>query len=122
MLEIAGIPGRQYHVLDVRHGPMVTMDCRTLVLVHRARSGDATVTRLIEEIVARGATVVTYSDCEMDPIAGVSLEVSSGFTMDTPAQGLPFIFLAQSLASSKADALGIDPDHPEGISAWVNLE
>jgi glucosamine--fructose-6-phosphate aminotransferase (isomerizing) len=121
MLEIAGVAGRHYHVLDVRHGPMVTIDARTLVLVHRRNADPSAERKLVEEIVSRGATVVTYAAREIAPVPGVALAATSGRDLDPAAQGLPFIFLAQSLASGKADALGIDPDNPEGITAWVDL-
>jgi glucosamine--fructose-6-phosphate aminotransferase (isomerizing) len=121
LLEISRVAGRHYHVLDVRHGPMAVVDEKSLVLLLGGPAGSPEVRKLTAEIVATGAVVVSYSDMPSEPVAGVALYVSSGFLLDPAAQGLPFIFLAQSLASGKADALGIDPDAPAGISAWVDL-
>jgi fructoselysine-6-P-deglycase FrlB-like protein len=100
---------------------MAVVDEKSLVLLLGGPAGSPEVRKLTAEIVATGAVVVSYSDMPSEPVAGVALYVSSGFLLDPAAQGLPFIFLAQSLASGKADALGIDPDAPAGISAWVDL-
>ncbi len=120
-LEIAGIAGRQYHVLDARHGPMATIGRKTLVLVLRDGEGDPAVRALIAETVSRGATVVACSGLPRTPVPGTALEATIGVALDPAAQALPFLYLAQALAVGKAEALGIDPDRPDGITAWVAL-
>lgn len=119
--EIARVPGRFYHLLDVRHGPMVLIDDKTLVLACITEEGMEYQEALITDLVEKGATVVTYSEVPHEPIPGVRLQVDSGEKLGPAARGMHFIFLPQILAYYKAREKGVDPDRPEGLSAWIKL-
>lgn len=119
--EIAQVIGHHYHVLDVRHGPMVLVNSKTLVLAALSDDMPAQQIKVIEELVARGATVVTHQARAGQPIPGVALAIESGLDLDNAVQGIPFIYLAQIMAVAKAESLGINPDNPDGIVAWVKL-
>ncbi len=119
--EIAQLVGSYYHVLDVRHGPMVKVKDNTLVIASLTSGGFEYQKPLVQEMVQRGAKVITYSDEKLEDIEGVKLQVTSGVKLDSAVQGIPFIFIAQAAAYYKAAKRGINPDNPDGIVAWVKL-
>lgn len=124
--EIAGVQAQSYHLLDVRHGPMVVVGPGTLVIA--AVSGDSGGgakqhrLNLLRDLKRRGATVIVYADVadtELEAIANYA--AFSGRVLDPAAQGIPFLFLSQIAALSRAERQGIDPDQPDGLVAWVEL-
>lgn len=119
--EIAQIPGRYYHLLDLRHGPMVLVNKESIVVACITSNNYETQKALVCDALSRGAKVITYSDVDLGEIEGVSLQVTSGTELDHAVRGIPFIFISQALACYKADNLGINPDNPDGIVAWVKL-
>ncbi len=119
--EIARVPGRFYHLLDVRHGPMVLIDDKTLVVACITEEAKRYQEALITDLVEKGATVVIYSEMPHERIPGVRLQVDSGQSLGPAARGMHFIFLPQILAYYKAREKGVDPDHPEGLSPWIRL-
>ena len=119
--EIAQIVGHHYHFLDVRDGPMVLVDQRTLVIAALSDDKREQQVKVIEELIGRGAVVVTHETRAGQPVPGVALAVESGLDLDHAVQAIPFIFLAQMISVAKAEQLGINPDNPDGIVAWVKL-
>ncbi|MDI4648266.1 SIS domain-containing protein [Cohnella hashimotonis] len=124
LTEIAAVQAQSYHLLDVRHGPMVVVGPDTLVIA--AVSGDDGGKRhrlnLLRDLKRRGATVIVYADAadaEAEAIADYA--AFSGFALDPAAQGIPFLFLPQIAALSRAEHKRIDPDRPDGLVAWVEL-
>jgi glucosamine--fructose-6-phosphate aminotransferase (isomerizing) len=119
--EIARVPGSYRHLLDVRHGPMVLIDKNSLVVVCLNSKGIDYQLALINDLLKKGATVITYSDLPINPIPGVRLQATSGVSLDHAVRGIPFIFIAQALAYFKAINKGVNPDQPEGLDAWIKL-
>ncbi len=119
--EIARTPGRYYHLLDVRHGPMVLINQHSLVIMCLSSEGYEYQTALAGDLIKKGATVITYSDTPKGNIPGVKLAVSSEITLSNAACGLPLIFIPQILAYYKAIQKGFNPDQPEGLDAWIKL-
>ncbi|HBK67311.1 MAG TPA: hypothetical protein DDZ91_01595 [Firmicutes bacterium] len=119
--EIARVPGRYYHLLDVRHGPMVMIDHNSLAIVGLTEMGFEYQRDLINDLLKKGATVITYSEMPFPALPGVKLQVSSGQKLGAAARGLHFIFLPQILAYYKAKQKKVNPDQPEGLSAWIEL-
>jgi glucosamine--fructose-6-phosphate aminotransferase (isomerizing) len=119
--EIARVPGRYHHLLDVRHGPMVLVNNESLVIICLNSEGFDYQVALIHDLLKKGATVMTYSDTPVNPIAGVKLQVTSGLSLDHAVRGIPFIFISQMLAYFKAVNKGVNPDQPEGLDAWIKL-
>jgi Predicted phosphosugar isomerases len=119
--EIARIPGRYYHLLDVRHGPMVLINNHTLVIMCLTAEGYEYQTALISDLVNKGATVITYSNLPLKTIPGVKLQISSGLSLNHAVRGIHFIFIAQAFSYFKAIHKGVDPDQPEGLDAWIRL-
>ncbi len=112
--EICQLPSNYYHLLDVRHGPMVLIGKETLVLA-APLVGDGLEKGLFGDIKAKNAELAVFSDIwsEADIVFGRALSPS--------ARGIPFILLCQLVAYKKAFATGANPDQPEGLSAWIKL-
>ena len=118
--EIALVPSFFYHVLDIRHGPMVLVDSKTLVIAALTPADAGLQDALLLDIKKRGAALVVFSDrAEAAPHADYSVNVPPEKSF--AAQGVPFVFLAQALALFKALRNGIDPDKPAGLDPWIKL-
>lgn len=121
MIEIAKIPGSFYHLLDVRHGPMVLVDEDTLVIACLNENGYEYQKTLVKDIAASGAKIIAYSSMPIETMEGVSLHITSKIKMDNAVSGIPFIFIPQALACYRALKDGINPDNPDGLAAWIKL-
>lgn len=119
--EIAQISAKYYHLLDVRHGPMVLVNNSTLIVACVNSNQPEIQNALLQDLMKRGAKVITYSDLPVVNAEGALLQVTSGIKLDPAVRGIPFVFISQALACFKADHLGINPDNPDGIVAWVKL-
>jgi len=74
------------------------------------------------DLKARGARIIAFADrAEAIPEAHVDYAAVAGGPLDAAAQGIPFIFLAQIAAIAGAERRGINPDAPDGLTAWVKL-
>ncbi|MCL2165302.1 MAG: SIS domain-containing protein [Oscillospiraceae bacterium] len=119
--EICCIKSNHHNVLDVRHGPMVGINNKTLVIAAFSSNDDKYQRDLISDIIKnRGARVIVYSPEEIAPIEGVSLHVTSSQPLGAAA-GIPFIFIPQIAALTRADALNVNPDKPDQLTAWIKL-
>jgi len=116
--EVCQLPANYYHVLDVRHGPVVLFGKETLVLVCLGTS-DELERNLLEDLKAKGSHVVVFSDVPVE-IPGVSC-VGVGRALTHIARGIPFILLCQLVAYEKSKVTGADPDQPTGLDSWIQL-
>ena len=110
--EVCQLPSNYYHLLDVRHGPMVLIGDKTLVLVALG-SGDELELNLVSDLKKKGAEVVTLCN---DIIAE-----HFGRPLSHVAKGIPFLILCQMVAYYKAKETGADPDKPDGLDPWISL-
>lgn len=117
--EISEIPSNYYHLLDVRHGPMVLIGPGTLVLAAaKAPLRDAE-RALFQDIQKRGATLAVYSTAPLDE---PNLDAYAfGDAVGDAAGGLGFITLCQLVSYYKSFQVGCDPDHPDGLKAWIEI-
>ncbi|QNK54896.1 SIS domain-containing protein [Paenibacillus sp. PAMC21692] len=122
LTEIAGVQAHSFHLLDVRHGPMVVVGPETLVIAAISGSGNEHRHNLLRDLKKRGATVIVYTDNEEAvPESTVDFVAASGVTLDPASQGIPLLFIPQIAALCRAERLGMNPDHPDGLAAWVEL-
>lgn len=122
LTEIARTQAKSYNLLDVRHGPMVTVGPETLVIAAITGEGTKHQTNLLKDIKARGAKIIAFADsADRIPAEYVDCSVVSDNELDVAAQGIPFIFIPQIVALDSAERQGIDPDKPDGLVAWVKL-
>jgi len=117
--EICQLPSNHYHLLDVRHGPMVLVNKQTLVIAVLSANDCELELALVRDVLAKGATVVVYSDLPVD-IAGVH-SVSFGEALLPPARGIAAIAVCQLISYHKSFLTGANPDAPDGLSPWIRL-
>ena len=110
--EIARLPSNYHHLLDVRHGPIVLMDRRTLVILAGSPFGRSYQQDLVRDLKQKGAWVVAVSGGMQDSI-GADYQVDLADYQNYGVIGIPFIFVPQVLACFKAYERGINPDLPE---------
>lgn len=122
LTEIANVQANSHHLLDVRHGPMITVGPDTLVIAAISGNGNRHQNSLMRDIKGRGATIIAFTD-RVDAISTehVDLAVISDNHLDIAVQGIPFIFIPQIVALTSAERQGINPDQPDGLVAWVKL-
>jgi len=119
--EICNTHSNYYHVLDVRHGPMVRIDEKTIAIVAFSSNEYQYQKDLVKDLIKSGATVIVYSQEEIEPIDHVALHVYSGRALNPAVMGIHFIFICQIASLSHASITGIDPDNPENLSPWIKL-
>jgi fructoselysine-6-P-deglycase FrlB-like protein len=117
--EICQLPSNYYHLLDVRHGPMVLVGPETLVIAVLSSGGNELELALVRDALKKGATVVVYSDQPLNLPGAVV--ISFGEVLLPPARGVPAIALCQLISYHKSFLTGADPDKPDGLSPWIRL-
>lgn len=117
--EIPQMMSNYYHLLDVRHGPMVLIDDSTLVIMACSHHGVSYQQDLISDLKKKGAKVVTVSS--------INEELNSDFNITIPryqkngVSGIPFINVPQVISYYKALSRDINPDLPDGLDPWIKL-
>ncbi len=119
--EISNVHSNYYHVLDVRHGPIVLANRRTLFLAYLAESGIGYEKQLVKDAAKTGGMVVALTNGNVEGLEGAALQISIGKPLGMQASGLFFLCLAQLLAYYKALQMGFNPDAPHDLDAWIKL-
>lgn len=119
--EIAMLPGRYFHLLDYRHGPVVISGRDTLTLMLLNPAEEALQADLVRDVRAHGGAVVTVSG-SAENAHGSTAHIHIGGIQAFAAWGIPFIYVAQILALLKAVDLGGNPDAPAGLDAYITLK
>jgi fructoselysine-6-P-deglycase FrlB-like protein len=118
--EICQLPSNHYPVLDVRHGPIVVFNEKTLILVAVSNVDSPLERNLILDLMKKNAKVITISDVPL-PIEG-----TWNFHLGKPTHycvlGMLLLNAAQMITYYKAMVLKVNPDEPTGLDAWINLE
>jgi glucosamine--fructose-6-phosphate aminotransferase (isomerizing) len=118
--EICQLPSNFYHVLDVRHGPMVLIDNKTLVIVACTPDDDFYQKTLITDLKGKGSVVVTVSTKDAS-FWGSDYNVVFPQYSNFGVNGIPFILVPQLLSYFKALKFGVNPDEPAGLNSWIKL-
>lgn len=118
--EICQLPSNYYHILDVRHGPMVLINNKTLVVLACSPDDDSYQKDLIKDLKAKGALVVTVGTKEAH-VWGSDYNVYIPHYRNLGVSGVPFILAPQLLSYLKALKLGVNPDEPTGLNPWIKL-
>ena len=117
--EICRVNSNCYHVLDVRHGPIVLIRERTLVLAAFNAPVSAYERALLAEIRSGGALLAVCSDEPVQVDGAVNFAL--GAKVAPAAAGLGLAAVCQLISCARAEAAGFDPDAPEGLKPWVDL-
>jgi len=116
--EVCQLPSNYHHLLDVRHGPMVLIGGKTLVLAviggSRKLEHD-----LLGDMKKKDALTVAFVN-GTDELEDIRV-TGFGRPMSHIACGIPFIILCQLIAYYKSKVTGADPDKPEGLDPWIAL-
>lgn len=118
--EICCTHSNYYHVLDVRHGPMVLIDKNTLVVVDLKPENKQYQLDLVTDLAKKGATIVVLTDDSYDTIENAALHIKHP-DVGNIAEGLPLVAAVQLIAYQKALIKGVDPGNPVGLDAWIKL-
>lgn len=119
--EIAYVPSVCRHVLDVRHGPIVLLNEKTIVLAMLSETGYSYESAVLNDIAKRGAHIVAYSDQKMTVPPAADFSISFGKKLTGATAALPFLAVAQLVSYKKAIAKGVNPDQPNGLDPWITL-
>ena len=119
MIEIPQIHASYYHVLDVRHGPMVLIDDKTLVIAALSPAETTLQQKLVEDLRDRGARVLAISQEGQGPW-------TDGVILFTRCNE----FLSSSPKRWRSPAKGLEPRSPPAGSQidlindvfWTNRE
>ncbi|MDR2903943.1 MAG: SIS domain-containing protein [Clostridiales bacterium] len=119
--EICQLPSNFYHVLDLRHGPMVLIGEKTLVILPLSNHAAELQKALLEDVKKKGATVIAYTNKDEKLEGEGVMNVSFGQELSYPVMGLPMLLIAQLVSYYKSLVTGTDPDNPTGLTAWIKL-
>jgi len=116
--EICQLPSNYYHLLDVRHGPMVLLGEDTLVLAALGKKNELE-NKLLLDIKDKNSELVVFSDIASESISTGCITYDCA--LSHVSAGIPFILLCQMIAYKKSLKTGADPDKPKGLEAWIKL-
>ena len=116
--EVCQLPANYYHVLDVRHGPIVLIGQQTLNIVCPGTPGEHAL-NLLGDIKKKSDFVIAFTDRSDDFPAVTCISFERPLTHI--ARGVPFIILCQLIAYEKSKETGADPDKPTGLDPWIAL-
>jgi fructoselysine-6-P-deglycase FrlB-like protein len=116
--EICLISGKYFNLLDYRHGPIVLNNESTLTIMTMQPGETKLQSDLLNDIKARGGITVVVRPAHTDFEGTVTLDCNFSFF---PSYGIALICAVQIIALEKALASGINPDEPDGLSAWILL-
>lgn len=117
--EICQLPANYYPLLDSRHGPVVIINGKTLVIAAISDINSEFEKALINDLKKKNCFIVSVSDLPLD-IEGTT-NFCVGEKLQYPALGIPFINVAQMITYYKAKERNINPDAPTGLEAWIRL-
>lgn len=119
--EISNTPSNYYHVLDVRHGPMVLIDKKTLVIIATSPYSISYQADLVTDLKRKGAEVLiigSQKETEINADYSVNIPVYQNYAV----RGIPFVFVSQAVSFFRAASEGINPDVPQGLDSWIELK
>jgi fructoselysine-6-P-deglycase FrlB-like protein len=118
--EIPQVNSNYHHALDVRHGPMVLIGDKTLVILAISPYDQKYQKDLINDIKEKNALVITISS-EVKNIWGADLNISIPKFTNNVVAGFPLINVIQILSLNKALQRDLNPDEPPGLNPWISL-
>ncbi|MDR3077069.1 MAG: SIS domain-containing protein, partial [Synergistaceae bacterium] len=119
-IEIANTPALSYHLLDVRHGPMVIVNSKTLVLMMTGDRQPGLQRDLFDHLTSRQAKTVQFVSSGQ-PFAPAPFSFAYPADLSIAEGAIPFLYMAQMIAYRSAVRRNIDPEKPEGLSPWIEL-
>lgn len=118
--EISMLPGRQFNLLDYRHGPIVLSDEKTLTIAVLNPGAERLQSAMVEDLKSHNGILITVS-AETENQYGADAHICVDGTGRFEAWGIPLIGMIQMLAYEKSLLLGRNPDAPAGLDAFITL-
>lgn len=116
--EICCTDSNFYHVLDVRHGPMVMIGSDSLVFLLLERAGEVE-KDLVRDLAAKTMNLVTFGPFESRWSSGLHFQVEE--LQDPIAYAVQALYFLQNITLQRALRKGINPDQPQGLDPWIKL-
>ncbi len=116
--EMAQIYSNTYHVLDLRHGPMVCVNEKSLVLMNGISSHQELQDNLIDDITKKGASIISLGPSSFEQTA---LHLKTPALVHQAVQGVYLIVAAQLIALHLAEQRDLNPDAPPALNPWIAL-
>lgn len=118
--EMSLVESYTYHLLDVRHGPIVMITDKSLVFILLSSAEKDIQSAFVKDIKAKGARIVTCGPGNLNTgIADLHLELPH---FDNQAvYGLQFILPSQLTAVYRSAMRGLNPDAPTNLTPWIRL-
>lgn len=117
--EISQLNSNYYHILDVRHGPMVLVGKKTLLIAAIKSPICPYEMALVDDAIANGAHTVCYTATEIEKADAIC--VNLGAEVGSVAYGLGLVALCQLTSYFKSQVVGCDPDNPDGLKPWIKI-
>jgi len=117
MKEMTLLPSEAFHFLEFRHGPITTVDEKTLLVGLLSDSASDYEMEVIKEVRSLGAKALVFTDRAVRHPVEYLILLNSG--VSELVRGLLCIPLIQLLACYRALAQGLDPDSPRYLDAVV---
>lgn len=120
--EICQRPSNFYHVLDVRHGPIVLVDSQTLVIVF-VSGGDSTLQAdLVNDIAQHTGHLLVLKAADTDGLAETAVQLRLPYSPFDDVSAIFMIYCIQLLCLKNALHQGLSPDEPKDLASWIRLE
>lgn len=119
--EICRRDSNHYHLLDVRHGPMVQIGADTLVIAMLS-SGERELQKALLADVGGKTEHLLVLDCVPDDpqdVPGIRIPLPDCGPDDL--QAVFALYCIQMVCFRHALSRGVDPDRPEGLDPWIKL-
>jgi glucosamine--fructose-6-phosphate aminotransferase (isomerizing) len=110
-----------YHVLDVRHGPVLTIDEKTLVVVMVSRGDSRLQAELVNDMKGRAGFVLALTCGGDAALASGIKEIRLPNAACDDVSAVFMLYCIQLLCLKHALSRGVDPDKPEGLDPWIKL-
>jgi glucosamine--fructose-6-phosphate aminotransferase (isomerizing) len=114
-------PADAYPVLDYRHGPQSTVNLHTLLVALLSDRGRAAEERFLQDMKSLGGTILALCDQASPALrACTDYVLETGPGLGERARGPLYMPIIQTIAATRALALGLDPDRPQNLSYWID--
>jgi len=119
--EICHRPSNFYNVLDVRHGPILTVGERTLAVVLVSRGAFELQAELVKDVYKQAGAMLVLGCTERKIALDGTTELQLPDTVHDDLSALFMLYCIQLLCLKHALSHGIDPDQPPGLDPWIKL-
>lgn len=119
--EICRRDSNHYHLLDVRHGPMVQIGPDTLTIAMITSTERELQKALLNDIAAKTEHLLVL-DCAKEDWEGIpGMRIVLPECGSDDVKGVFALYCIQVICFRHALARGVDPDQPEGLDPWIKL-